>query len=67
LIRIDIPARKLELVGCHGNRMSPEELDHVLAERRVAWTPPERVHPRGLLRRYSKYAVSAMKGAFLEG
>ncbi len=67
LIRIDIPARKLELVGCRGKRLSPGESDRVLAERREGWTPPERKHPRGLLRRYSNYAVSAMKGAFLEG
>ena len=67
LIRIDIPARKLELVGYQGKKTSPGEMDRILAERRVGWTPPEPEHPRGLLRRYSKYAVSAMKGAFLEG
>lgn len=65
LVRIDIPARKLELVGCQGKRMSFEELDRVLAERRVGWSPHEGTHPKGLLRRYSRYAVSAMKGAFL--
>ena len=67
LIRIDIPARKLELVGCRGKRMSPGEVDRILAQRRAGWTPPDHGHPKGLLRRYSKYAVSAMKGAFLEG
>jgi dihydroxy-acid dehydratase len=67
LIRIDIPARKLELVGCRGNKMSPGEVDGILAERRAGWTPPQVTHPKGLLRRYSKYAVSAMKGAYLEG
>jgi dihydroxy-acid dehydratase len=67
VIRIDIPARKLEIVGCQGKRMSSEEVDRVLADRHVSWTPDERTHPRGLLRRYSKHAVSAMKGAYLEG
>jgi dihydroxy-acid dehydratase len=67
LIRIDIPARKLELVGCQGKRMSLGEVDRILAQRRAGWTAPDHGHPKGLLRRYSKHAVSAMKGAFWEG
>ena len=67
LVKIDIPGRRLELVGCQGKKMSPQEMESVLADRRAGWNPPEQEHPKGLLRRYSKYAVSAMKGAFLEG
>ena len=67
LVRIDIPARRLEVVGCQGQKMSSGEMDRVLLERGADWRPPLQKHPRGLLSRYSKYAVSAMKGAFLEG
>ncbi len=67
LIRIDIPARRLEVVGCRGKKMSSNEIDRILEQRRADLRPPVQIHPRGLLSRYSKYAVSAMKGAFLEG
>ncbi|MBF0528922.1 MAG: dihydroxy-acid dehydratase [Deltaproteobacteria bacterium] len=66
LIRIDIPARRLEVVGCQGKRLPSEEVERILAERRDNWKPPEQKHPKGLLRRYSRHAVSAMRGAFLE-
>ena len=39
LIRIDIPERVLEIVGIHGQEMTKEEVDKVLAERRAAWSP----------------------------
>lgn len=39
LIRIDIPARLLEVVGINGVEMSPEEVNKVLAERKAAWQP----------------------------
>ena len=66
LIRIDIPGRRLEIAGCQGEKMPAQQVEQVLAERRAGWLPPDQGHPKGLLRRYSKSAVSAMKGAFLE-
>ena len=67
IIRIDIPGRKLDVIGCRGERMTPEKVDAVLAERKTGWRPREGGHPRGILNRYSKYAASAMRGAYLVG
>ncbi|MBN2033420.1 MAG: dihydroxy-acid dehydratase [Deltaproteobacteria bacterium] len=66
LIRIDIPGRCLKLVGCGGERMSPQEVERVLSKRQAGWHPPKQGHPKGLLSRYTKYAASAMKGAFMD-
>ena len=66
LVRIDIPGRRVEVVGVQGRAASPAEVDAVLAQRRRDWRPPRREHPRGLLRRYSRGAASAMRGAYLE-
>ena len=66
LIEIDIPARKLNIIGIKGERKSPEEIDAVLAQRRAAWKPKPRRYKRGTLRLFSEHAVSPMKGAYLE-
>lgn len=66
LIEIDIPARKLNIIGIKGERKSPEEIDAVLAQRRVAWKPKPRRYKRGTLRLFSEHAASPMKGAYLE-
>ena len=66
LIHIDIPARKLEIVGIHGQPMSPEEVDAVLAQRRAAWQPKEAKYPSGVLKIFSQHAVSPMKGGYME-
>ena len=56
LIRINIPAHKLEVV------VSDEEL----ARRKAAWTPREPKVTTGYLKRYAKMVSSANKGAILE-
>ena len=66
LIEIDIPARKLNIIGIKGQRKSPEEIDAVLAQRRAAWKPKPRRYKRGTLRLFSEHAASPMKGAYLE-
>ena len=58
LIEIDIPARKLNIIGIKGERKSPEEIDAVLAQRRVAWKPKPRRYKRGTLRLFSEHAAS---------
>jgi len=65
LILIDIPKRVLAVIGCKGKKMTPREVDAVFAERRKRWKPVLPQHPPGILRRYAKQAVSAMKGAYL--
>ena len=66
LISIDIPNRKLSVIGCEGKQMSPDQISARLAERKEKWTLPDLQHTSGVLKRYAKRAASAMKGAYLE-
>lgn len=65
LIEIDIPARRLNIVGIHGEKKTPEEIDQILSERRKNWKPRKARYQRGVLRLLSEHAVSPMKGAWL--
>ena len=66
LIEIDVEARRLEIVGIHGERKTPEEIDAVLEERRKNWKGFTSRYRQGLLKLYAEHAVSAMKGAYME-
>jgi len=66
LIEIDVPARKLNIIGIHGERKSMEEIDAVLKERRKNWKKRELKYKNGVLRLFSQHAASPMKGAYLE-
>ncbi|MBR6501220.1 MAG: dihydroxy-acid dehydratase, partial [Firmicutes bacterium] len=66
LIHIDIPQRKLEIVGIAGVPKTPEEIDQVLAERRSHWTAKPKKYPSGVLKIFSDHAVSPMKGGYME-
>ncbi len=66
LIEIDIPGRALRIVGLKGERQSPDAVDAVLAARKAQWRLPERKPKKGILRRYSQNAVSAMAGAYMK-
>lgn len=68
LIEIDIPARRLNIVGLNGQPADAETVAKELAKRKRAWCPPA-PRPgtdRGVLRRYTKTATSAIKGAYME-
>ena len=54
LIEIDVPARKLNIIGVKGQRRSMEEIDEILEERRKNWQPREPKYKKGVLR----YSVS---------
>lgn len=66
LIRIDIPARRLEIIGTNGFQQSPEEIDRILSERRKQWTQPVSRHSRGILDIFTRNCASPMKGAYME-
>ena len=66
LIEIDVPARKLNIIGVKGQRRSMEEIDEILEERRKNWQPREPKYKKGVLRLFSQHVVSPMKGAYLE-
>jgi dihydroxy-acid dehydratase len=66
LLSIDIPARKLNIVGHADRRLDSDEVQSLLAGRKKQWKAPPLMHPRGVLKRYANQAVSAIKGAYLE-
>ena len=66
LIRIDVPARELAIVGVNGQPKTSEEMEQILQERRARWQPKPPKYTRGLLKLYSQHAVSPMKGAYME-
>lgn len=66
LIRIDVEARELAIVGVQGEEKSPEEMAAILAARRAKWQPKAPKYTSGLLKLYSQHAVSPMKGAYME-
>lgn len=66
LIEIDVEARKLNIIGIHGVKMTEEEVQEALKQRRLAWKPKERKYKKGVLRLFSELAASPMKGAYLE-
>ena len=66
LIRIDIPARRLDIIGTSGIERSAEEIEKILSERRAHWIKPESQYKKGILDIYTHNSVSPMKGAYME-
>lgn len=66
LIEIDLAARTISLVGTGGIRQEADTVAVLLAERKSAWKLPELKPKKGILKRYSQNAVSAMAGAYMK-
>ncbi|MBQ9196059.1 MAG: dihydroxy-acid dehydratase [Clostridia bacterium] len=66
LIQLDVNERILAIVGIHGERKTPEEIDQILRERKSRWQPKPRKYERGVLRLFSEHAASPMEGAYLQ-
>lgn len=66
LIRIDISARRLDIIGTGGIERSAEEIEKILSERRAHWIKPESQYKKGILDIYTHNSVSPMKGAYME-
>jgi dihydroxy-acid dehydratase len=66
LISIDVPGRKLSVIGCDGKKMTVRQIHAMLAARKKRWKCPDLNYTNGVLKRYAKHAASAMKGAYLE-
>ena len=62
LIEYDVSKRTLDVVGIRGEERSPEEVAAVLEQRKARGVVP-RPPRRGLFRRYTENATSAMEGA----
>lgn len=66
LIRIDIPARTLDIICTDSIERSVEEIEKILSERRAHWIKPESQYKKGILDIYTHNSVSPMKGAYME-
>jgi len=65
LVEIDIPDRRLALVGLHGRRATEAEIAQALTDRRARWRPPPPRHDDGILALYARVATTASSGAAL--
>lgn len=65
LIAIDIPTRRLDIVGVRGSRCTQEQIKRVLAERRAAWRPRPSKYQTGVLKLYTEHALSAIQGGYM--
>jgi dihydroxy-acid dehydratase len=54
------------VIGCRGKPLPPETISALLDERKKNWELPDLQHTGGVLKRYTRHAASAMKGAYLE-
>ena len=66
LIKVDIIARELNIIGVMGEEKSSREIDKILKERKSRWIKPKPKFTKGALGIYTKLAVSPMKGAYME-
>lgn len=65
LISVNIPERKLEIVGIAGKEIPKDEIEKVLEERKKNWEKPV-TDNKGVLGLFQSLAVSPMKGAYLK-
>jgi dihydroxy-acid dehydratase len=63
LIEVNIAERRLDVVGVDGQRIAPDEVLRVLAERRLHWSPPPSRHNAGILALYERVASGSARGA----
>ncbi len=66
LIEINIPKRILRICGIHGQKMSEEDIQKVLEERRKYLKPFQSRYQDGVLKIFSEHAVSPMKGGYMK-
>jgi dihydroxy-acid dehydratase len=63
LIEINIPERRLAIVGVQGQRLPEDQVEAELAERRRHWSAPPPRHGKGILSLYSRVARGSSDGA----
>ncbi|QBH96730.1 dihydroxy-acid dehydratase [Limnobaculum zhutongyuii] len=64
LIEMDVPARKLNIVGINGEHKTPEQIEVVMAERQAKWIRPDYSHRKGVYKQFTERAASLMAGAY---
>ena len=63
LIELNVPERRLAIVGVQGRPLPEQHVTEVLAQRRSSWTAPPPRHSEGILSLYSRVATGASHGA----
>ena len=66
LIKISVSERKLSIIGVNNKKLSEEEIEKILVERKKNWKKPEPRFNKGPLAVYTRFAVSPMKGGYIE-
>jgi dihydroxy-acid dehydratase len=67
LIELDVPERRLGVVGVEGEPRPEAEMTEILARRRAQWSPRSPRHTRGILSLYERVSSDASHGASLLG
>jgi dihydroxyacid dehydratase/phosphogluconate dehydratase len=67
LIEVNVPERRLAIVGIDGRPRSEDEVTEILAERRARWSPRPPRHTQGILALYEQLSSNASHGASLLG
>jgi dihydroxy-acid dehydratase len=65
LIELNVPDRRLAVVGVDGQPRPEDEMTEILAERRARWSRPPPRHTRGILALYERISSDASHGASL--
>lgn len=65
LIEINIPDRRLGIVGIGKKSVESRAVERALVERRAHWAAPRFRHTRGILSLYSRVATGASEGALM--
>jgi len=66
LIELNIKKRILRIIGVAGEKKTPHEIDEILAERKSKWKEKDKKFESGVLKLFTKHAVSPMKGGYME-
>lgn len=66
IIEINIPERKLNIIGIDRKKCDREEIDQILEQRRRKLAKRENKYKRGAIKLLMEHSVSPMKGAYLE-
>src|SRR5262249_28218651 len=59
LIELNVPARRLAMVGVDGELRPEDEVTEILAQRRALWSPRPSRHSQGILSLYERIASDA--------
>lgn len=66
LIEISVKNRSLNIIGIQGVSLPLEEITKILNARKQAWQAPKPKYTKGALGLYTRFAVSPMKGGYIE-